>query len=323
MMGRMDMNARFRTQAGRPQVLSEPAPEPKPELEPDPEPFDYGAGPRAPAPSSDAQGMRPRSRPAPTEPPTTPARRPCSARRGRRSSRAYATARDQRKGDPGPARERQAAAHLADCERREAGEAMRLAAAEDALQEAIHEHVDEWPAEVAKRRAALDTEAERALDELEQVEARRSDVRALAVWLGEFRLTGEERRVARFDLVARPEPRPWISGHVLALEVRDALNQVSDDVPAGGDTRCARNTRPSRSAYAPGFAVDRERERDERIDHAGSLERPAPGVGTPVGGRYGHKLADRADAEPAPVPRPPRSARRDRRRLAVGRAARV
>jgi hypothetical protein len=107
---------------------------------------------------------------------------------------AYARARDARKGDPGPTRERAAREHVADCQRREAGEAMRLARAEDALAAAVDEHVDDWADRVAKRWAALDVQAERKLDELEQVEAERTQLRQLAAWLAGLQQGGDATR---------------------------------------------------------------------------------------------------------------------------------
>lgn len=63
---------------------------------------------------------------------------------------AYVAARDRGKPGPGPATEQAARARLADLERREAGEMVRLATAEDDLRAAVAEHVDAWTQSVAK-----------------------------------------------------------------------------------------------------------------------------------------------------------------------------
>ena len=124
---------------------------------------------------------------------------------------AYARARDARKADPGPARERAARDHVADCERRQAGEMMRAARAEDALAAAVDEHVDNWVAKVATRWAALDAQAERKLDELEQVEAERTQLRQLAAWLAGLQQGGGPAR-----------PTPTVADATTLADARNA-----------------------------------------------------------------------------------------------------
>jgi hypothetical protein len=104
---------------------------------------------------------------------------------------AYATARDAGKPDPGPTRERDTRELVANLERVEAGEALRLARAEDELKAAVSGHIDEWAARVAKRWGALDREAEKALAALEQVETKRLELRRVGVWIGEVQRTAD------------------------------------------------------------------------------------------------------------------------------------
>jgi hypothetical protein len=164
--------------------------------------------------------------------------------------RAYAAARDARKGDPGPAHERAARERLADAERREAGEAMRLAAAEDALQSAIHEHVDDWAARIAKKWGALDREAERVLAELEEVEAKRTQLRQLGSWLAELQQSGDPAR-----------PVPTVTDETALADGRSA-----DAFLAAGQLRAALREHvaaTSAQVFAQGAAARAEARRAE------------------------------------------------------------
>jgi hypothetical protein len=67
----------------------------------------------------------------------------------------YAAARDQGRDDRGPANERAARQQAADCERRLAGEKLRLAAAEEALTAAVNDNIDGWAERLTKQWAHL------------------------------------------------------------------------------------------------------------------------------------------------------------------------
>jgi hypothetical protein len=102
----------------------------------------------------------------------------------------YATARDKGRGDPGPVHERAARERLADCERREAGEALRLEQAERDLHAALAEHVDAWAQSMAKTWAKADSASSMALAKFVEAEETRRRVRVTATWLAEVVASG-------------------------------------------------------------------------------------------------------------------------------------
>jgi hypothetical protein len=102
----------------------------------------------------------------------------------------YARSRDENKPDPGAVRERAAREHVAECERREAGEALRLAQAEDALTAAVSEYVDEWASKLTRVWRKADATSEAALQRFAEVEAKRAEVRRVAYWLAGVQETG-------------------------------------------------------------------------------------------------------------------------------------
>jgi hypothetical protein len=114
----------------------------------------------------------------------------------------YAAARDQGRDDRGPANERAARQQAADCERRLAGEKLRLAAAEEALTAAVNDNIDGWAERLTKQWAKADEASRAALRKLEEAEARRTEVRVIANWLAAVQRFGslnERQRVVRQD----------------------------------------------------------------------------------------------------------------------------
>jgi hypothetical protein len=110
----------------------------------------------------------------------------------------YAAARDQGRDDPGPVNERAARQEVADCERRLAGEKLRLAAAEEALTAAVHEQIDGWAERLTKQWGKADQASRAALAKLEEAEARRTEVRVIANWVAAVQRSGnlnERQRV--------------------------------------------------------------------------------------------------------------------------------
>jgi hypothetical protein len=103
---------------------------------------------------------------------------------------AYVAARDRGKPDPGPATEQAARARLADLERREAGEMVRLATAEDNLRAAVAEHVDAWTQSVAKTWARADAASRRAIEKFQETEEQRRAIRMAAAWLAQVQESG-------------------------------------------------------------------------------------------------------------------------------------
>jgi hypothetical protein len=103
----------------------------------------------------------------------------------------YAAARDRGEVDPGPVREREARERVVNAERVEAGEALRLAQAEDALSAAVGEQVDEWAAKLTRVWQKADAASEAALTKFEQTEAKRAEVRRVALWLAGVQQTGD------------------------------------------------------------------------------------------------------------------------------------
>jgi hypothetical protein len=104
---------------------------------------------------------------------------------------AYASARDQGEDDPGPTRECAARERVADAERRLAGEQLRLARAEEELATAVGAHVDQWAARLAATWKKADAASEAALTKFEQAEAKRAEVRRVALWLAGVQETGD------------------------------------------------------------------------------------------------------------------------------------
>ena len=112
----------------------------------------------------------------------------------------YASAMDAGRGDPGAVHEEAARREVLQAERREAGEALRLARADDDLAAAVTEHVDAWVAKVEKLWAKADGELLAALEKVEQVAAKRAEVLQVAAWLAGVQQTGDlsarQRRVS-------------------------------------------------------------------------------------------------------------------------------
>jgi hypothetical protein len=69
---------------------------------------------------------------------------------------------------------------------------------------------------------------------LGRFEVRSEELVPLGRFCGEL---SKERRVGRIGLVALMEPGSWIAGGVLSLKMRNALNQIGDDLPARWDAR--------------------------------------------------------------------------------------
>jgi hypothetical protein len=96
-----------------------------------------------------------------------------------------AAALDEGRADPGQPNREKAERALAAAERRRDAEELRERAAHDALLQAIGTHASQWSTRLQEAWRKLDTEAAQALDKFEQVEARRGEARAAALWLGE------------------------------------------------------------------------------------------------------------------------------------------
>jgi hypothetical protein len=122
---------------------------------------------------------------------------------------AYIASRDHGGGDPGDEHERAARDEVAQAERRERGEALRLARAEDELAAAVADNVDGWVDKLGRLWEKADREVLAAVQKLEQAEAKRSQVRQVSGWLASIQETGDlgekQRRVD--DRTALPNGR--------------------------------------------------------------------------------------------------------------------
>jgi hypothetical protein len=167
---------------------------------------------------------------------------------------AYAAARDQGGDDSGPERERGARAEVAECERREAGEALREARAEDDLAAALGEHVDAWTERVAAVWKKQDAEVRRALTKLQQAEERRSELRTVALWLGGVQQTGsldERIRPASSETAVRDagSANAHLTVHQLLDGVREHIDATAAEVyTEGAPARAAARERDQRLA---------------------------------------------------------------------------
>jgi hypothetical protein len=166
---------------------------------------------------------------------------------------AYASARDAGQDDPGPVREEAARAEVAACERRERGEALRLARAEEQLGAATGEHVDGWAERVARLWAKQDSDVLRALGKLEEAEAKRSETRAVANWLAQVQQSGDlAARVRQVSDETSLGDARSAGAHLRVAQLLDALREHVE-------TTCA-------ESYAEGAAARAEaRERDQRL----------------------------------------------------------
>jgi hypothetical protein len=122
---------------------------------------------------------------------------------------AYVSARDQGGADPGDEHERAAREEVAQAERRERGEALRLARAEDELAAAVADNVDAWAAKLGRLWEKADGDVLAAVQKLEQAEAKRSQVRQVSGWLASFQETGDlgEKQGHVDDRTALPSGR--------------------------------------------------------------------------------------------------------------------
>jgi hypothetical protein len=83
----------------------------------------------------------------------------------------------------------------------------------------------------------------------------------------------EQRRVGRLGPVPLVEPGGRIAARLCALELRDALYQVGDDLPAGGHAGGPRHAGTEQEGVGARVRVEREAQGDERVDHPSSLDR--------------------------------------------------
>ena len=167
---------------------------------------------------------------------------------------AYAAARDRGADDPGPVHEETARREVTQAERRERGEALRLAHAEDELADAVAEHIDSWATRLGKVWKQADAASVSALQRLSEAEQKRDEVRGAANWVASVQASGDlsERLRSMNTETALPDGRN-AGGHLHVAALMDALREYvaetgADAYAAGGAERAAAREQKERRA---------------------------------------------------------------------------